>query len=121
MGKGLQNRLIPLELATFSGASLTTSYQAMNPGGFERPVVLYRLLNQSANLCTISFDGSTDHDILLAAAVFFTGNGEIDLSSNPSATSYLFFPKGTEVFLKSTTSNAGSIFLATYSIVVRCD
>jgi len=60
------NKIISVPRVTFDSASLTGSYQSISAGGIPNPVVVIRFVNDSDADFSISFDGATDHDIVLA-------------------------------------------------------
>jgi hypothetical protein len=109
-----QNKIKTIPLTSFDSASLTGSYQAINSSGFEESIFLMRLINDATTDITISYDGITDHDHLAGTAASIPRETlQIDLTQKPAASGYVFFPKGTVVYIKGI-AGVGTIYLSAY-------
>ena len=101
--------LIPIEMQSFNSSSLTGSYQAINSAGFTQPLAVLRLVNDSNQDVTISYDGSTDNDFLRSGDTLQIGaqtnrDGNVNLSN---------FKKGTKLSIKGSTGT-GLLYLTGY-------
>ena len=91
------------------GAAVTATYAPLNAGGLPNACFLLRIINQSANQITISYDGTTDHDTLPA-------NTDVSLpvQSNSQPNNYIAnFPVGFTVYVKGT-AMSGNAYVAGY-------
>jgi hypothetical protein len=106
-----QNSVKALVLATFSSASVTGSYQAINSSGFAHPVFFLRIVNDSNKAITISYDGINDNEYIAANTTF-----ELPSQTNslPNAKVAQFNAR-TIVYLKGT-AGAGTIALSGYYV-----
>lgn len=96
-------------LATFSSASLSVSYQAVNSGGLPAGCFLVRIINAASTAITISYDGTTDHEFVGANSFL-----ELNLQSNSQPNGFIAnMKKGTVVYVKGT-AGAGTIAVAAY-------
>lgn len=99
-----------LEMTTFAGTSLTTGYQAINAGGFEKPIIIFRLMNNTNKDLSISFDGATANDFVKAGEKF-----DLNLQANLTLNSGIAqMKKGTVVYIKSDAAGTGTAYLAGY-------
>lgn len=107
-----QNFVKPLTLATFAASSLSTSYQAVNSAGFSEPVFFMRLVNDTDQDLTISFDGTNAHDYVPSG-----GEWNFPCQSNSQPQSQLaLWKKGTVVYVKAAASGSGTIALTGYYV-----
>lgn len=105
-----KNRIVAAELATFAGSSLTTAFQVINSAGFPAPCFRLRIVNNSSLDITISYDGSTSNEFIKAATSF-------DLPAPSNSLPYMsmaLFPLGMKVYVKSTASGTGIIYVSAY-------
>jgi hypothetical protein len=110
----LQNKAKAIPMTTFNGGALSGSYQAINTSGFPEACFLIRIVNDNSTNITISYDGINDHDQLAGTIAGVPRETlVIDLTSNPALSGYLFFAKGTIVYVKGS-AGAGSIYLSGY-------
>jgi len=99
-----------LTMATFAGTSLTTAYQAINAGGFAKSIILIRLINDTNKDLTISYDGITANDFVVAEKTF-----ELYLQTNLTLNSGIAqMKKGTVVYIKSDAAGTGTAYLTGY-------
>lgn len=119
MGIGFLNKVQFQTLSTFDAASLTSTYQAINSSGFEKAVLILRLVNASTADVLISYDGTNDHDVTPGTAANIPRNFiQLDFTSAPNNTGYIYIPARTKVYVKGT-AGVGTIYLAAYSQGVR--
>ncbi len=104
-----QNNVKALELSSLASSSVTGSYQALNGTGLEEACFLLRLINDSNQDVTVSYDGTTDHEFVPSGQTF---QFPIQTNSSPQNQQALM-PKGTVVYVKGT-AGTGSVYLAGY-------
>jgi hypothetical protein len=102
-------KAIPLE--GFDSASLTASYQAINPTGLPAACFMLRISNRTKGDIEISYDGVTNHEYILSDETFEL---PVQLSAQPTAWEALI-SKGTIVYIKGTAS-VGTIRLTAYYV-----
>lgn len=105
-----QNYVKALTLSTFAASSLSTSYQAVNSAGFSEPVFFMRLVNDTNQDVTISYDGVNDNEYVAAGDTFEFPN---QANSQPQAQLALW-RKGTVVYVKAAASGTGTLTLSGY-------
>lgn len=99
-----------LTMATFAGTSVSTAYQAMNAGGFAKSIIIFRLINNTNKNLTISYDGITANDFVVAGKEF-----ELYLQTNFALNSGIAqMKKGTIVYIKSDAAGTGNAYLTGY-------
>ena len=109
-----KNRVEAATLASFLGSALTTAYQVVNTSGLPAPCFMLRIINSSSLPITISYDGSTSHDILptLETLQITTQNNSLPY------TGVALFPKKMKVYVKSTGAGTGTIWVTAYYQVI---
>jgi hypothetical protein len=101
------NQIIPLEWCSFNVSTLAVGWNWLS-GGYDYPVYLYRLTNNSPIDVYVSFDGETTHEFLKAGSI-------IELGAHPSEN--ICWPERTEVWLAGTAAVQDSyVYLAAYTI-----
>jgi len=97
-------KAVPLQ-----GGAVIATYAALNPGGLPNACFLLRIINESSNVITISYDGSTDHDTLPA-----NSHVSLPVQTNSQPNNYIAnFPVGFTVYVKGT-AMSGNAFVAGY-------
>lgn len=107
-----QNFVKPITLSTFAASSLSTSFQALNSTGITEPVFFMRIVNDTNQDLTISFDGINAHDYIPAGAEY---NFPSQANSQPQSQLALW-KKGTIVYGKAAASGTGTIAIAGYYV-----
>lgn len=105
-----KNSCKALALSTFSSASLTASYQAINAAGFLKAPFFIRVINGGTTDITLSFDGTTDNEFV------FKNGGIYELNSQQNSQPMNWvckWPVGTVVYIKGT-AGTGTISLSGY-------
>lgn len=98
------------ELRTVDSATLVAGFAALGPP-LAHPARMIKWKNDSDTDVTISYDGVTDHDIILA------GDREVeDLTANKTIQEGLLRPAQTQVYV-SGTAGVGNL----YMIVIYAD
>ena len=100
------------ELRSFDSSTFTGSYQTFGDT-FSNPIVLFKIQNDSDADATISFDGSTDQEVVLAGSFVL-----YDLSANKLLAPIAALSKGTQVYIKGT-AGTGNIYLTAIYIEER--
>lgn len=103
------NKLEPVERHTFNCAGLTASYAVVSAGGFASDLAIYKLYNASSSDVDVSYDGTTDNDVLPAG-----GTLVLDVQANKEG-DRAAWPKGREMFVKGSAST-GLLYESGYSI-----
>lgn len=103
------NKLEPVQRQTFNCAGLTGSYAIVNAGGFGVDLAILKMYNGSLQDIDLSYDGSTDHDVIPAGGTFV-----LDIQANKEG-DRAAWPAGREVFVKGTAS-AGTLYIVGYSV-----
>lgn len=91
-------------LRTFNSASLTSSYQAVG-AATSHDCFLIKMVNNGTTAVTVSFNGTTDHDICPATSFFL-----YDEQANASREGGMRVPIGTTVYVKGT-AGTGTIYV----------
>jgi hypothetical protein len=106
-----QNRVKAVTRGSLAGSSLTSSYQAINSTPFGGACFRIAISNSTTAAVDISYDGSTDHDVVLTGQTIV-----IDAQTNaqPTADTALFM-KGLTVYVKGA-SSAGSVYVSGYYV-----
>lgn len=103
------NKLEPVQRHTFNTAGLTGTYAVVSAGGFPVDLAIYKLYNSSTSDVDVSYDGSTDHDVLPAGATLI-----IDVQANKEG-DRAAWPAGREMFVKGSAA-PGTLYESGYSI-----
>ncbi len=105
----VKNIVLPIALTNIASSDLTSSYQAINTGGFTHPLIIARLISTSSTGVTISYDGTNDHDYLPGGGVI-----NLELQTNALSTERIaVFAEGTVIYVKGT-AGTGNIYVAGY-------
>ena len=108
----MANRLEALTVSTFDATTLTGAYQVVNVGGFAEPCNIIKFVNTGDVSIMISYDGATDHDVVLAHSAF-----DIINQSNNRIPGYIAqFRRGTQVYVKAIlgAGKSGDLYLIGY-------
>lgn len=96
-------------LRSLSSASVTGSYQAVGTS-FAHPIRLVKMVNNSTQDVTVSFDGTTDNDFIPANSFAL-----YDMTTNRSNAGGNFaFQIGTQVYIKGTAGTGTFYITAVY-------
>lgn len=107
----VKNAVNALEMTSIDSASMTGSYQAINASGLEKACFYLKIINDSNQDVSVSYDGSTDNDYVLSgtreplpAQNYAQPNNWVSL-----------FAKGTVVYVKGT-AGTGNVYLVGYYV-----
>ena len=104
-----KNTVKAITLTSISSGSVTGSYAAINSGGLTQPCFLIRIMNASDKDITISYDGTHDHEYILANS---TLQVESQTNSQPN-NNIAKFASNLVVYVKGT-AGTGTIYLSGY-------
>ncbi len=105
------NKVKAIARTSLAGSSLTSSYQAINTSGFGAACFKVAIYNTTNAAVDISYDGSTDHDVVPATSYI-----EVMSQTNAQPNSNIaLFPIGTKVYVKGA-SAAGNVYLSGYYV-----
>jgi len=104
----VKNSFLPIPLTNIASSALTSSYQAINTG-FPHPLAILRLNSTSTTSVTVSYDGTNDHEFLLAGADL-----TLQFQTNSQPNTYIGnMAAGTIVYVKGT-AGTGNIYVGGY-------
>ncbi len=104
-----KNTVKAVPLDDIDSATLNGTYAIINSGGLPHPCFLLRVMNASTKDVTISYDGSTDNEVVLANSTLV-----VNAQANSQPASYIAnFPKGFIVWAKGT-AGVGFIYVSAY-------
>lgn len=106
-----QNAIKAIPLTPFDASTLTINYQVMNATGLPNACIYLRLVNDSAGVVTVSYDGITDHDHIPAMNEI---NLPVQSNSRPNS-NVACWPVGTKVYVRGT-AGTGFVLLAGYYV-----
>lgn len=106
-----QNKVKAIARTVIAGSALTTSYQAINSSGLPQACFRITLFNTTNGVIDVSYDGSTDNDIIPAS-----GSLTIEAQTNNQPSAHVaLFAKGQVVYVKGS-SGSGSVYLIGYFV-----
>lgn len=100
--------MLPEELRTIDSATFTGAYQALG-APTTKPIRIFKFVNNSNTLVTVSWDGVAAHDILPASSFFL-----YDITTNHSnvqGSQGQYVRTGTQFYVKGA-AGVGSVYLA---------
>jgi hypothetical protein len=106
-----QNKVKAITRTSIAGSSLTSSFQAINSLGLDAACFQITLFNTTNGTIDVSYDGSTNNDIIPA-------NGSITIAAqtnNQPSAHMALFAKGQVVYVKGS-SGTGSVYLIGYYV-----
>lgn len=106
----LKNTVNAIELFGISSVVMdSNAYQPISNVGLPFPCFLVRIINNSDEDVTVSYDGVTDHDFVAQKTTL-----QLPLQANSQPSSYVaLMGKGTMIYVKGT-SGDGDVYLAAY-------
>jgi flagellar hook assembly protein FlgD len=105
------NKVKAITRTVLAGSSLTSSYQAINSGGLGAACFQITLFNTTNGVIDVSYDGSTNNDIIPA-------NGSLTIAAqtnNQPSGHVALFAKGQVVYVKGS-SGSGNVYLSGYYV-----
>jgi len=104
----LANFIKPIVLKTILSSAVSATYAAINTDGLEQPCFMLKIVNNSTEAVTISYDGTNDHDYVPTITTATIQNSP----SQPHNGGGLF-KMGTAVYVKGT-AGTGNVYLVGY-------
>ena len=105
----LKNIINAVELFYIGSNVIEDTYQSINSAGLPYACFLVRIINNSDEDVTVSYDGSTDHDFVPKNTTL-----QLPLQTNSQPSNYVaLMAKGTIVYVKGT-AGTGDVYLAAY-------
>ena len=104
------NRVQAIPLTAVDSTALTDDYQPINVDGLPNPCFFLRITNGGTTAATISYDGTTDNEMVLAGSSF---NLPTPINTLPSSRGAQW-ATGTVVYVKGSAGDSGSISLSGY-------
>ena len=103
------NAMQAVTLVSLDTAILFAAYEAINPDGLPESCSIIRIINSSDQNLLVSYDGTTDHDLVIAGETI-----QLDLQANSKEKSLVAnFKKGTIVYVNSV-PGVGLVYLVGY-------
>lgn len=107
----VKNAVNAIELASFASSGMSASYQVIDASGIEKACYVLRIVNNSSQGITVSFDGATDHAFLGANTTsIYTQDFPAQNNAQPGSWVALW-SRGTKVYVKGT-AGTGTIYLS---------
>jgi len=104
-----QNNIKAIPLKSIASTALTT-YVPFDAAGIPNTCFVLKIVNNSDEDVTVSFDGTTDHDFVPKATITELPPIYASLPNNNTA----LWPQGQKVYIKGTAGSTGSVYLAGY-------
>ena len=105
----LKNSIKAIPLKSIASSGVSSSYAAINSTGLPNGCFLLRIINNSNEDITVSYDGSTDNEYVPTMTTL-----QLPVQSNAQpVNSVAVFPIGTIVYVKGT-GGTGYVYLAGY-------
>jgi len=106
----VKNSLNAITLQAINGGDFTGSYQLFDASGLGESCFYIKIINDSDKDALISYDGTTDHDVVINGSTweFNTQQG-----SQPTNSKCLF-KKGQKIYLKAVVGGTGTVYLSAY-------
>lgn len=103
-----KNKVLPIPLSSIDSATFTGAYQLLSAAaGLPNPCTQLHIVNSSNVDVTISYDGTTDHDYLLADS-----DRELNFQSNALPQGYAAsLAQGTKVYVKGA-AGVGLVYIS---------
>ena len=106
-----KNKVLPIPLSSIDSATFTGAYQLLSgAAGITNPAIILHIANNSNVPVTISYDGTNDHDFLLADT-----DRQLEFQTNALPQHYeAVLAAGTKVYVKGAAGmgNSGSVYLS---------
>lgn len=106
-----QDKVKAITLTSIASSTVSGTYQAINPLGLTHACFLVRVMNASNQNVTLSYDGSTDNDVVLATSTLEVPCQTNSVPNNKVA----LFAKGQIIYVKGT-AGTGNIYLSGYYV-----
>lgn len=104
----VKNSVLPIPLTSIDSATFTGAYQLLSgAAGITNPCIMLHIVNNANVSITISYDGTHDHDFLLANT-----DRVLNFQNNSQPNNWIAsLAQGTKVYVKGA-AGAGSVYLS---------
>lgn len=103
------NKILAIERADFNSNTLTGGFDVLYTS-LPEPLAILRIVNESNRDITISYDGSTNHDLVPSSNTL-----QLYLQASNRPRSHVAqLPKGSTIYVKGTAGGTGYIYVAGY-------
>lgn len=109
----IANTVAAIERADFNTNTLTGGYDLVYDG-LPQAIFMLRIVNESNRDLSISYDGTTDNDFVLANS---TTQLSFQTNSRPG-NKIAQLPKGTDIYVKGTAGGTGFVYIIGYYHVI---
>ena len=108
-----QIRIKAIPLKSLASTSFGASYTLVTASsGIPNPCLMLKIVNNSDEDVTVSYDGTTDQDFVPKGTVAELKPGDVNSPNNYSA----IWAQGTQVWVKGSTGMTGSVYVSGYYI-----
>ena len=105
----LKNIIQAIPLTNIASSTVSSTYQAINSTGLPSACSIIRIINNSTDDVTVSYDGTNDHEYVPKATVV-----QLSFEANAQPNNFVsVLPIGTRVYVKGT-AGTGNIYLSGY-------
>jgi SOS-response transcriptional repressor LexA len=105
-----KNSVKAIPLSSFNTTGLTASYQVIDSAGLDEACFLVRITNDSGVDITVSLDGVTDNEYIIAGEVLLL---PVQTNAGPGGWVALLH-KGQKFYIKGTGASTGLVYLSGY-------
>lgn len=103
------NRVNAIPLTSIASSTVGSTYAAINATGLPDACFMIRINNDSTKDVTVSYDGTNDHEFIIAGDFL-----QVDAQNNARPNNFTaLFPKGMVVYVKGT-AGTGNVYLSGY-------
>lgn len=106
-----KNSIKAIPMTAVASTAFTGSYQLLSAaGGIPNACFLLKIVNNSDQDVSVSYDGTTDNDFVPKGAM-----AQLPFQNNSQPNNFIAnIPQGTKVYIKGTAGMAGSVYLVGY-------
>ena len=103
-----QNKVLPIPLSSIDSSTFTGAYQLLSAaGGLPNPCIMLHIANNSTVGITVSYDGSHDHDFIIAG-----DERQLEFQANALPQGFAAsLAQGTKIYVKGS-AGTGSVYLS---------
>ena len=108
-----QNKIKAIPLKSLASTGFSSTYALVTAAsGIPNPCLMLKIVNNSDQDVTVSYDGTNDHDFVPKATVTELKPGDVNQPNNYS----ILWAQGTQVWVKGSAGMAGSVYLSGYYV-----
>ena len=102
----VKNYVYPIPMTSIDSATFSGSYQAINSTGIPQSCFLLKVVNNSNQLVTISWNGTTDHDIAPSTSAYV-----YDYQTNKQPNNDMALAQKGQIIYAKGTAGVGLVYL----------